>query len=178
MNEIREENILKVNNNPLTNWDKPDNTGISDELSPKDQDSNYARSKRGGKISTALSLFAISGATLLTGASLLSSFIKEPTLSEVSLVPSQNQISLSLKISNPQGLKVLSSLFEYGEGQIKLEKDSSLKEETEMTFKGDKVFSYVYENVDFQKENVIRISFTNNIDYTKIIFEQTVTFIS
>ena len=50
MNEIREENILKVNNNPLTNWDKPDNTGISDELSPKDQDSDYARSKRGGKI--------------------------------------------------------------------------------------------------------------------------------
>lgn len=168
MNEIREENILKVNNNPLTNWDKPDNTGISDELSPKDQDSNYARSKRGGKISTALSLFAISGAALLTGASLLSSFIKEPTLSDVSLVPSPNQISLSLKISNPQGLKVLSSLFE----------DSSLKEETEMTFKGDKVFSYVFENVDFQKENVIRISFTNNIDYTKIIFEQTVTFIS
>lgn len=168
MNEIREENILKVNNNPLTNWDKPDNTGISDELSPKDQDSDYARGKRGGKISTALSLFAISGAALLTGASLLSSFIKEPTLSEVSLVPSQNQISLSLKISNPQGLKVLSSLFE----------DSSLKEETEMTFKGDKVFSYVFENVDFQKENVIRISFTNNIDYTKVIFEQTVTFIS
>lgn len=168
MNEIREENILKVNNNPLTNWDKPDNTGISDELSPKDQDSAYARSKRRGKISTALSLFAISGAALLTGASLLSSFIKEPTLSEVSLVPSQNQISLSLKISNPQGLKVLSSLFE----------DSSLKEETEMTFKGDKVFSYVFENVDFQKENVIRISFTNNIDYTKVIFEQTVTFIS
>ena len=67
---------------------------------------------------------------------------------------------------------------EYGDGQIKLEKDSSLKEETEMTFKGDKVFSYVFENVDFQKENVIRISFTNNIDYTKIIFEQTVTFIS
>lgn len=168
MNEIREENILKVNNNPLTNWDKPDNAGISDELSPKDQDSTYARSKRRGKISTAPSLFAISGAALLTGASLLSSFIKEPTLSEVSLVPSQNQISLSLKISNPQGLKVLSSLFE----------DSSLKEETEMTFKGDKVFSYVFENVDFQKENVIRISFTNNIDYTKIIFEQTVTFIS
>lgn len=168
MNEIREENILKVNNNPLTNWNKPDNTGISDELSPKDQDSAYARSKRGGKNSTALSLFAISGAALLTGASLLSSFIKEPTLSEVSLVPSQNQISLSLKISNPQGLKVLSSLFE----------DSSLKEETEMTFKGDKAFSYVFENVDFQKENVIRISFTNNIDYTKIIFEQTVTFIS
>ena len=168
MNEIREENILKVNNNPLTNWDKPDNAGISDELSPKDQDSNYARSKRGGKIPTALSLFAISGAALLTGASLLSSFIKEPTLSEVSLVPSQNQISLSLKISNPQGLKVLSSLFE----------DSSLKEETEMTFKGDKAFSYVFENVDFQKENVIRISFTNNIDYTKVIFEQKVTFIS
>lgn len=168
MNEIREENILKVNNNPLTNWDKPDNAGISDELSPKDQDSTYARSKRRGKISTALSLFAISGAALLTGASLLSSFIKEPTLSEVSLARSQNQISLSLKISNPQGLKVLSSLFE----------DSSLKEETEMTFKGDKVFSYVFENVDFQKENVIRISFTNNIDYTKVIFEQTVTFIS
>lgn len=168
MNEIREENILKGNNNPLTNWDKPDNTGISDELSPKDQDSAYARSKRGGKISTALSLFAISGAALLTGASLLSSFIKEPTLSDVSLVPSQNQISLSLKISNPQGLKVLSSLFE----------DSSLKEETEMTFKGDKVFSYVFENVNFQKKNVIRISFTNNIDYTKVIFEQTVTFIS
>ena len=65
-------------------------------------------------------------------------------------------------------LNILSSLFE----------DSSLKEETEMTFKGDKAFSYVFENVDFQKENVIRISFTNNIDYTKIIFEQTVTFIS
>lgn len=168
MNEIREENVLEVNNNPISNWDKPDNTGTSDELSPKDQDSDYARSKRGGKFSTALSLFAISGAALLTGGSLLSSFIKDPTLSEISLLPSQNQISLSLKISNPQGLKVLSSLFE----------DSILKEETEMTFKGDKGFSYVFENVDFQKENVIRISFTNNLDYTKVIFEQTVTFIS
>lgn len=168
MNEIREENVLEVNNNPISNWDKPDNTGTSDELSPKDQDSEYARSKRGSKFSTALSLFAISGAALLTGGSLLSSFIKDPTLSEISLLPSQNQISLSLKISNPQGLKVLSSLFE----------DSILKEETEMTFKGDKDFSYVFENVDFQKENVIRISFTNNLDYTKVIFEQTVTFIS
>ena len=99
---------------------------------------------------------------------LLSSFITEPTLSEISIVPSPNQISLSLKISNPQGLKVLCSLLE----------DSSLKEETEMTFKGDKDFSYVFKDVDFQKENTLRISFTNSVDYTKVIFEQTVTFVS
>jgi len=56
--------------------------------------------------------------------------------------------------------------------------DSSLKEETEMTFKGDKDFSYVFKDVDFQKENTLRISFTNSVDYTKVIFEQTVTFVS
>ncbi len=168
MNEIREENVLEVNNTPIATWDSPDNAGTSDELSPKNQDSDYARSKRGGKFSTALSLLAISGTALLTGTSLLSSFITEPTLSEISIVPSPNQISLSLKISNPQGLKVLCSLLE----------DSSLKEETEMTFKGDKDFSYVFKDVDFQKENTLRISFTNSVDYTKVIFEQMVTFVS
>jgi len=61
MNEIREENVLEVNNTPIATWDSPDNAGTSDELSPKNQDSDYARSKRGGKFSTALSLLAISG---------------------------------------------------------------------------------------------------------------------
>lgn len=165
MNEVREENVIEVNNGPVSSWDKPDNGATSDELSPKDQDSEYAKSKRGGKFSSALSLFAVSGAALLTGGSLLSSFIQEPSVSDVSLTPSENQISLTLKISNPQGLKVLSSLFE----------DSSLKEEVEMTEKGDKNFSYVFKDVDFSKENVVRVSFTNNVDYSKVLFEEKVT---
>ena len=164
--DIREENVLEVNNNPVGDWDKVDNTATSDELLPKDQDSEFAKSKREGKTATTLSLFAISSVAILTGTSLLSSLYTEPTLSDISISTSQNTISLSLFITNKQGLKVLSSLFE----------DSSLKEEIEMTYRGEKEFSYVYENVDFSKENVLKISFTNNIDYSKILYEKPIYF--
>ncbi len=164
--DVREENTFEVNNYPVTDWDKVDNVGTSDELSPNNQDSEYAKSKREGKTVTTLSLFAISGVALLTGTSLFSSLYSEPTLSNVSISSSKNTISLSLSIKNKQGLKVLSSLFE----------DSSLKEEIEMTYKGEKDFSYTYENVDFSKENVLKISFTNNIDYSKILYEKPIYF--
>ncbi len=160
--EIREENYLEVNNNPIEDWGTVDNSATSDELSPNNQDSEYAKEKRDGKLVTSLSLFAISGVAILSGTSLLSSLYTEPTLSNISISSTQNTISLSLEISNKQGLKVLSSLFE----------DSSLKEEIEMTYKGEKEFSYVYQNVDFSKENVLKISFSNNLDYSKILYEK------
>ncbi len=164
--EIREENIIEVNNIPTTDWGNVDNTVISDELSPNNQDTEYAKERREGKIVTNLSLFAISGVAILTGASLLSSLYTEPTLSNVNISPDKNTISLSLSIKNPQGLKVLSSLFE----------DSSLKEEIEMTYRGEKDFSYVFKDVDSSKENIIKISFSNNLDYSKIIYEKAVVF--
>ncbi len=164
--EIREENIIEVNNIPTTDWGNVNNAGTSDELSPNNQDTEYAKERREGKTVTNLSLFAISGVAILTGTSLLSSLYTEPTLSNVSVTSDKNTISLSLSIKNKQGLKVLSSLFE----------DSSLKEEVEMTYKGEKEFSYVFKDVDFSKENVLKISFSNNLDYSKIIYEKAVVF--
>ncbi len=159
--DITEENVIEVNNHPTSDWGIVDNTGTSDELTPNNQDSAYAKEKRSGKVVGALSLFAISGVAILTGTSLFSSLYAEPSLSDISLLTGENTISLSLKIKNKQGLKVVSSLFE----------DSILKEDVEMTFKGEKEFAYTYRNVDFSKENSIKIYFNNNLDYSKIIYE-------
>lgn len=164
--DIREENIIEVNNNPISDWASVNNTGTSDELSPNNQDTVYAQERRENKKAVTLSLFAISGVAILTGTSLLGSLYTEPKLSNIEISTDENTISLSLSIKNPQGLKVLASLFE----------DSSLKEETEMTYRGEKDFSYVFEDVDSSKENVIKISFSNNLDYSKIIYEKAVVF--
>lgn len=159
--DILEENVIEVNNHPTTSWDKVDNTATSDEANPKDQDSSYAKSHR-GKTVISISLFAISGVAILTGGSLLSSIITEPTLSNIVINADSNSISLSLSINNSQGHKVLSSLYE----------DGLLKEETEMSHKGSKDFSYTFSDVDFSKKNVLKISFNNRLDYSKVIYEK------
>ncbi len=162
--DILEENVIEVNNAPISDWGNVNNLATSDEASPVNQDTSYAKDHR-GKTAVSISLFAISGAAILTGGSLLSSIITEPTLSNVTISTSSNSITMNLSIKNPQGLEVISSLFE----------DDTLKEETDMSYKGEKEFSYTYNNVDFSRKNIIKISFNNRLDYSKIIYEKEIT---
>lgn len=162
--DISEENIIDVNNTPTSSWDEVDNIATSDELNPQDQNTVYAEEHKGKKV-FAISLFAISGAAILEGGSLLSSVISEPTLSNISIVNGDNSITLSLDISNKNNLTILASLFE----------DDLLKDETDFTKKGNNSFSYTFSNVDFSKKNVLQISFNNRIDYKKVIYEKEIT---
>ncbi len=159
--DVLEENVIEVNNAPTSKWDEVNNTATSDETNPVNQDSSYAKSHR-GKTVVSISLFAISGAAILTGGSLLSSIITEPALSNVAISNNENSITINVSISNPQGHKVLSSLYE----------DDALKEEIEMSYKGSMDFSYTYSNVDFSKKNILKISFNNRLDYSKVIYEK------
>ena len=162
--EVNEFNDIEVNNNPTETWDSPDNTATSDELDVKDQDTEYAKEKRnGGAIATSLSIFAISGVAILSGSSLLSSLIQDPEITSLSLTSTANSVKLETKISNPQGLDVIASLFE----------DEILKEETHIET-NDETFVYTFENVDFTKTILFKISFSNNLDYSKVIFEKNV----
>ncbi len=159
--DIREENVIKVNNSPTTDWASVNNLATSDEKDPKNQDSEYAKKNRGRK-ALSISIFAISGVSILTGGSLLSAIVTEPTLSNIEITDSDISISISLTIKNPQGLEVTSSLYE----------DDVLKEKTDMSFKGTNDFAYTYGNVDYSKKNVIKISFDNHLDYSKILYEK------
>ncbi len=159
--DIREENVISINNSPISDWASIDNLATSDEKDPSNQDSSYAKAHRGKK-SLSISLFAISGVSILAGGSLLSSIVTEPTLSNIEITDSDNSISLSLTIENPQGLEVVASLYE----------NDILKEEADMSYQGTKDFVYTYNDIDYSKKNVIKISFDNHLDYSKVLYEK------
>ena len=167
MSEIREVNEIKVNNEPLKDWGKVDNLATSDELLPQagsssDGGSLYARQRRAKKIGKGIGIAVISVTAVLTGGSLLSSFISDPILNSIAVTPYETSIQVEATIENKQGLKTM----------LQLLVDGTMKEEIDWTVKGSADFSYVFQDVDYSKQNIVELYFTNQIDYTKILFRQ------
>lgn len=162
--DIKEFNEIGTNNFPETYSVNTNNIETSDEIAPENQDSLYAKNKRASKAANTLSIIAISGVAILGGSSLLSSLITDPEIKDIQVNTTSNSIVLETTIANPQGLEVVASIFE----------DNSLKEKTDLTYKGERSFSYTFDNIDFLKENVLKISFSNHLDYSKIIYEKAI----
>lgn len=161
--DINETNQIEVNNYPVTYSESVNNIATSDEISPNNQDSSYAKDKRASGITTTLSIFAISGVAILTGSSLLSSLITDPEIKDINISYTSNTLTLETTIYNPQGLDVLASLFE----------NEILKEETNLSDKGENSYIYTFNSVDFSKEVKLKISFSNRLDYSKTLYEKT-----
>lgn len=162
--DVSEINEISANNYPVSYSENTNNIATSDELSPINQDSSYAKDKRSSGVATSLTIFAISGVAILTGSSLLSSLITDPEIKDISITSSTNSVTLNTTIYNPQGLDVLASLFE----------NDSLKEETHLSDKGENAYTYTFNDVDFTKTVKLRISFSNRLDYSKTIYEETI----
>lgn len=150
--EVVEVNRIAVNNLP-----------ISDELNVINQDTEYAKKRRGKKIKTVSIIAIASFSTILLGGTLLTNaFIGDDPVIKASQYESFYLVENNILTYSFEVEKLNSNL----KFQMRLFKDKTIIEKVDIT--EVKVYEGSYE-LEYEKNYKLDFYVTNNFDYTKSI---------